>query len=377
MLPRAAGPNGTRVFNGDISSAAVFNHALSQQDVLALFAAGQGVAGYAPQITTQPNTTYVFAGNSAQMSASGINGSQPFTYQWTLNGTNVQNIFSGTNYIGANSNVLTIATVTTNFVGTYQLAVSNSVGGVFSSNALLAIKTPTLVGEWLNGSAAATNSSGAFVDVSGYSLATNHGVYLVGAGNVTLVNDAPPGKTGYSAIFNDGASELAISNSSTLDASYDTTFDGQIDNAFTVSCWGKGWPGTWNPFMSKWGEAGPEGGWQLRKEGTTSYSCFTVRDNNAGGLVFGDTTAALDDMATTNYASGEGGWHYYVGTFDSNTGIRCLYVDSVLVAQETNNVAYNLAPFAHLCIGAKDRLAGQHLWQLCHRRHGDLRRARL
>jgi hypothetical protein len=44
-------------------------------------------------------------------------------------------------------------------------------------------------------------------------------------------------------------------------------------------------------------------------------------------------------------------WHHYAGTYSQLTGIRNLYVDGVLAAQENNNGAYNLANYSHVVIG--------------------------
>ena len=212
------------------------------------------------------------------------------------------------------------------------------------------------MGEWLNGS---TN----FADVSGYTPAGTHDSYIVGNGNCVFTNDVPPGKSGRSLFFYNDDTGLAISNSSTLDANYTNTFDDQINNAFTVSCWARGFPLAWSPWVSKWGdfvtypEYSTTSGWQLRQYGSSGYACFTVRDNNAGGLVFGNASFDLDDLAST-YPSNDGGWHFYAGTFNANTGVRDLYVDGMLAAQETNNVAYQLAPFSHLVIGGKDSAPG-------------------
>ena len=52
--------------------------------------------------------------------------------------------------------------------------------------------------------------------------------------------------------------------------------------------------------------------------------------------------------------SNDGGWHFYTGVFSATTGIRSLYVDSVLAGQETGNIPYALEANAHLCIGAKE-----------------------
>jgi|SRR5665213_1345300 len=335
-------------FAGYISDAAVFKSALTSAQILQLFGAGYGLQGFKPSITTQPQSDYVLAGVTTQVKATGINGTAPFAYQWQLNNTNISGLVDSANFTGATSNVLTILNVTTNDAGSYHLIVTNVIGMTVSSNATLAVQPAALVGEWFNGSVASTN----LVDVSGYSLAANHDAMVIGAGNYAFTNDVPPGKSGQSLFFFNGASGFAVSNSSTLDPDYDNTFDNAIGNAFTVACWSKGWPTTWSPWVSKFGET--EAGWQLRSYGGGPDSCFTLR--GAGG------TATLgisgDDMGTTTIPSNDGSWHLYVGTYDASTGIRNLYVDSKLAASQTNNVTYTLAAVEHLCIGAKDSPPG-------------------
>ena len=100
----------------------------------------------------------------------------------------------------------------------------------------VSVAIPTLVGQWLNG-------AGSFADVSGYSPTGTHDGYLVGAGHYQFTNDVPPGKSGKSLYFPNSETGIAISNSSTLDANYTSTFDSPINGAFTVSCWAKGFPG--------------------------------------------------------------------------------------------------------------------------------------
>lgn len=216
---------------------------------------------------------------------------------------------------------------------------------------------PALVGEWLAG---ATN----FADVSGYTPPGTHDGYIVGAGDYVFTNDVPPGYSGQSLFFYNGDTGLAISNSSILDANYKDTFDNQINGAFTVSFWAKGWPTVWSPWVSKWGDFAnyPDysstSGWQFRSYGNGPFACFTLRDLNVG-LPSYDSDGG-DDMEPTNtaFATEDGNWHFYAGTFDGGTGVRDLYVDGALAAQNTNDVPYVLAAAEHLCIGAKDQPPG-------------------
>jgi hypothetical protein len=213
------------------------------------------------------------------------------------------------------------------------------------------------VGQWFAG---ASN----FTDVSGYSPAGTHDGYIVtnGTPGWFLTNDVPAGRTGYSFRTTGTTTGLAISNSSTLDANYTNTFDANT-NAFSVTLWAKGFPGSWNPFMTKFGES--ESGWQLRDLGSqsvggtwpTSYGApaFTVRDSNAGTELLG--VSAGDDMGPTNQIA-DGNWHFYAGSFSALTGNRYLYVDGVLRAEETNNTPCIPAAAEHVIIAGKDSPPG-------------------
>ena len=344
-----------RVFGGQISDAAVYNSSLTPDQILALFAAGLGVQGFAPSVSQQPQSQYVVAGSKAQLKATGINGTSPITYQWKLNGTNINLLTDSANFTGATSNILTIVSASAADAGSYQLTLNNAIGTTLSSNATVTLQTTNLVGEWLDSSSAGTN----LLNVSGYSLATNHGAYFVGGGTYVFTNDVPPGRTGQSLFLWNGDTGLVISNSSTLDAGYDDTYDNRINNGVTVACWAKGWPGNWNPFVCKYGETtpSPSGGWQLRAD-AGNHPCWTLRGTGGttNGVALGTADGGNpDDLAASSYTFGaDGVWHYYVGTFDVNTGLRNLYVDGVLAASETNTSAYTLAPIEHLCIGARD-----------------------
>ena len=342
-------PDPGRMFNGSISDVAVFNSALGNDQILQLFGAGVGIVGaFNPVITVQPKSQYVIAGSKVQLKGASINGASPLYYQWQLNGINVDLLADSTNFTGINSNVLTILSTATNDAGSYRLVVTNASGSAISSNAAVNIQAQALIGEWLTG----TN----FSDVSGYALATNHSAFLVGARNYVFTNDVPPQHTGQSLFLYNGDTGLAISNSSILDSNYDDTFDNRINNSFTVSVWAKGWPGDWNPFVSKYGETTPSpfGGWQVRA-GTSGHPCWTVRGDGGvvtlGTAVYGNPDDLINSSLTF---SNDGLWHFYFCTFDAGTGVRNLWVDGEMIASETNVTAYAMAPLEHLCIGARD-----------------------
>jgi fibronectin type 3 domain-containing protein len=205
---------------------------------------------------------------------------------------------------------------------------------------------PTLLGRWLSGGAN-------FGETSGYSPAGTFDGFAAAGGGFYFTNDVPPNATGVSVRLNN--SGLGISNTcQAWDAGYASTFD-RITNSFSVMCWSKGWPGTWNPWVSKYGES--ERGWQLRMDGTApAYACWTVRNNSVGTVTLG--AAALsnpDDLATRSIALGsDGNWHHYAGIFDAGSGIRRLYVDGVLAAEETGNAPCLAAANNRLMLGAKD-----------------------
>ncbi|MGA2750442.1 MAG: LamG-like jellyroll fold domain-containing protein [Verrucomicrobiota bacterium] len=316
----------------------IYNSALSSNDVQALY------PQVAPTVGGQAETLYAIEGKSAQVSFPAI-GYQPLGYQWLLNNVNLTNGASFTNVTGS---ALTILNVSQADEGSYTVIVSDAYGHTNSPYAVtLIVQPPALVGEWLAG---ATN----LTDVSTNSLAGMHEGVVIGGGNYYFTNDVPLGRPGQSLYFWNGDTGIAITNTSALDSNYDDSFDTLMQDAFSVTCWAKGFPGSWNPWVSKFGEG--EAGWQLRDLGySMNYSCFTVRDNGSGSEILGQDGG--DDMGS-GITSNDGKWHHYAGVFSAGTGVRSLYVDGVLAAQETGNVACILATNEHVCIGAKDQPPG-------------------
>ena len=357
-------PGANRIFPGVISGVAFYQSALTSTQIQQMFGKGIGTNAFVPDINPEPPATInTYVGWTVQMSA-GTSGTAPLTNQWQLGGVNlVDGNYGGVIVTGSKSNVLTINNASMNYSGLYTLTLSNSVGSAVSSQVNVSI-LPTevapaanIVGQWLAGAPSVA-------DVSGYSPAGTHDGYDARAGGGTRfywTNDVPQfAPAGSLSLYfnNDG---LAIANSSTNDAAYTDTFDVAISNAMTVSFWAKGWPGGWNPFVSKNGDSGsPNAGWDIRNDGNNNVSpCFTMRGNGGsvslGTAVYGNG----EDMAGTSVTYGnDGNWHFYAATYDVNAGVRSLYEDANLIAQETISVPYNTARYAHVVIGGIDHSPG-------------------
>ena len=145
----AKGDNLDNSFLGAIDELAVYNRALSTNEVQAIFHAGS--AGkcretYPPYIVTQPASQTVVAGDSAVFSIV-AGGTPPLSYQWSINGTNLLN---------ATSSSLALTNIQADQAGTYSVTVTNRAGTTNSSGALLMVNplppcaTPAagLIGWW-------------------------------------------------------------------------------------------------------------------------------------------------------------------------------------------------------------------------------------
>ena len=88
-----------------------------------------------PVITGQPVSQQPLLGSGISFTVA-LSGTSPFQYQWRFNGTN---ILAGTNA----TYTITAVAVTNN--GSYSVTVTNSAGGVISSNAVLEVIVPPTV----------------------------------------------------------------------------------------------------------------------------------------------------------------------------------------------------------------------------------------
>jgi hypothetical protein len=285
----------------------------------------------------------------SQITVGGINGYEEdyvgkyLFFQWFTNGVAVP---------GANSGLYLLGPVTAGMIGMPVMCQTRALG--FTDDALNPIWTnstsahilntvaaagPSLRGHWISGAASLADTANV-VGPGVYDALTNR--VTTGTRYLRFTNDVPPGATAgaQSLYFNNNG--LIITNTGTGDPGYMVdTFDGGLQNGFTIMLWAKGTPGGWNPWVSKAGDNNT--GWQLRVN-NGSNPCWTFRGDGAPAA----------DMATTNTTPTDGQWHHYAGTWDGTTFIRNLYVDGVLGATETGTQLYTLPSPSHLMIGARD-----------------------
>lgn len=131
-------PNsGDRVFNGKMDEVAVFNKALTQSQVIALFTSASGMANFPPSIAVQPSPQSPYAQQTARFSVSAL-GTAPLNYQWQVQSNGVfVNVPNGGRISGANGPTLTISNVSVSDSANYTVIVNNVFNSVTSSPASL------------------------------------------------------------------------------------------------------------------------------------------------------------------------------------------------------------------------------------------------
>jgi Concanavalin A-like lectin/glucanases superfamily len=219
-------------------------------------------------------------------------------------------------------------------VGDVQLTAGSA--GLGSGSLALTVY-PKLLGRWISGAA---NLS----ETSGFRPAGTHDGVAVGtAAALAYSSDVPPGCTGQSLDLRAGDVGVMVTNSATTDGGYMNTYDDVIRRKFTIAFWAKGFPGTWNGWVSKRGEDNI--GWQLRRMGGDPVAGFTLR-----GLDNSDGTGSTINVNDTS-------WHHFVGVWDQPTGTRTLYVDGVFSHVVNNAVGQmmNLAAGKHLTLGTREQ----------------------
>ena len=216
------------------------------------------------------------------------------------NGALVVNLNGNQSYAGTISG---LGSVTKGGTGTLTLTAAQSYGGptVITQGTVKLqggsnIPTAGLLGEWLmNGNAKDSSGNGYNgTPVNNPTFSPNGGqggapcLQLSGNGDFVYVNDGTPTQS---------------------------VFDG--GSVMSVSAWVKGWPGTWEAWVSKDGEPA---GWQMRRYGSDNQLCFTMRG------------VSTNDYEGNSTAVSDGNWHMVTMTYDANGGANneSIYIDGVL-----------------------------------------------
>jgi hypothetical protein len=202
----------------------------------------------------------------------------------------------------------------------------------------LTVAQADLVGHWITGAPNLTETSGAHP-------AGRHDGVAVGGNAAALAfsNDVPTGFNGQSLNLSAGNVGVLVANSATTDAGYVPTYDDGVRTHLTVTFWAKGFPGTWNPWVSKRGENGI--GWQVRRFSNSSGACFTIRglDEDDGG------------GSPINVNDSPPKWRHYAAVWDEERQSRTLYVDGIYSHEVNNSFDQSmvLAANKHLAIGTR------------------------
>src|ERR1022692_2763851 len=126
-------PTESVFYAGLLDEVSLYNRALTQSEVQAIYnagSAGKCFTPVAPVITSQPTNQTVNLGGTATFLV-GASGTPPLSYQWYFNAT--------TPVAGGTNALLTVTNVQHSHAGSYSVMVSNVVSSTPSSNAVLTV----------------------------------------------------------------------------------------------------------------------------------------------------------------------------------------------------------------------------------------------
>ena len=200
---------GGRRLQGKLDEVSIYNRALGQPEIQAIYNAsfsGKCTTPVPPTLFSQPISQTVTVGKPVSFAVT-AGGTPPLSYQWRLGGNPLP---------GATAASLVLTNVQLTQAGVYSVRVTNSVGSIVSSNALLAVNqmppcgtAPTNLVSWWQGEGDAADSFG-----------TNSG---------TMVNGVrcAPGQVGQAFSFNGINQFVRVADDPSLDPT----------NAMSLECW--------------------------------------------------------------------------------------------------------------------------------------------
>jgi hypothetical protein len=129
--------NNNRTFNGRIDEAAIFNTALTQAQLQALYSDAVGLV--APVIVAHPVSRTEYPGVNVTFSAS-ASGTDPVTFRWEKFVDGVWTpVSNGNNISGADTRILSISAITAANAGEYRAIATNAQGSATSDPGTLTV----------------------------------------------------------------------------------------------------------------------------------------------------------------------------------------------------------------------------------------------
>jgi lysophospholipase L1-like esterase len=189
-------------FRGSLDEVALYNRALSSNEIAAIFAIGAVGKCKAPSISTAPQSQAVIAGNSALFTVVAT-GLAPLSYQWQFNGAAIG---------GATSTNLLLNNMQPVNGGNYSVVVSNKLSSVTSAVAILTVLVPPSISSQPQSRTNVAGSPATFsVSASGTAPLSYQWQFNVAnisgatGANLTLDNVQPANTGDYAVVVTNGA----------------------------------------------------------------------------------------------------------------------------------------------------------------------------
>ncbi|GEM_PF-190851 len=319
-----------------------------------------------PSITAQPTNLTVFAGASALFTV-GVGGNALMFFQWQLNGTNLSD--SG-NRFGPSSATLTISNATPADEGTYSVIVSNALGSVTSTGAVLTVASSVPVIVQQPGSQNVLPAATATLTVSAvgnqplFYRWQKNGANLTDGENIAgsaasalMVSNASTTNTGIYSVIVSNALGTATSTGAVLNVvsvsapeialtpvySFTGGYDGGNPNGLAL-----GADGNWHGTTQSGGTNSAGTIFQLNPTGPP-VSLYSFTGTNDGATPFG-----------TLAQGGDGIWYgtaFQGGAFDNGTVFR-LTTNTTFTTLATFNITNGDLPYAGLTVGTDGKFYG-------------------
>ncbi|HWY29583.1 MAG TPA: LamG-like jellyroll fold domain-containing protein [Candidatus Acidoferrum sp.] len=288
--------SGGGYFNGSLDEIEIFNRALGNNEVNALYNNG-AFPQTTPTILLPPASQTLFASGTASFSAQAIGGN--LNYQW---------YFGSAPILSATNNTLILTNVNLSNAGSYSIVVSNAAGSVTNS-VTLTVLTPTtsLLHRYSfvsDASDSVGGANGTIVAPNGGGTATiNHGLILPGSTTPAF------GYSGYVSL--PGGLLTATTN-------------------LTVECWVKQNQG------NTWAEI-----WDFGNNGSQNFGLIPYPSNNGNNMEVAFTPNGGEQDLQSAVSFPNGPEQYVCVTYNASSLAGNLYTNGTLVASLTlPNITY-------------------------------------